>query len=66
MDPMGFSSIFFGTTSQWKDLISPWEADQDYQDAEMEPETAATTVPVVSSDGVLVGNFQSKDYPPEV
>ena len=48
-----------------EDLISPWEADRDYQDAEMEPETA-TTVPVVSSDGVLVGNFQSKDYPPEV
>ena len=38
----------------------PWEADGDYQDAEMEPETAATTVPVVSSDGVLVGNFPSQ------
>ena len=63
MDPTGFIQHLFWNNFPMEDLISPWEADRDYQDAEMEPETAATTVPVVSSDGVLVGNFPVKRLP---
>eukprot|EP00434_Breviolum_minutum_P025082 symbB.v1.2.022157.t1/scaffold1953.1/size126199/8 len=48
--------------SDWQDWKSS-QADRDYQDAEMEPETAATTVPVVSSDGEV---YQTSTEPPSI
>ena len=64
MDPMGFIQHLFWNNFPMEDLKNHQsEADRDYQDAEMELETAATTVPVVSSDGVLVGNFPVKRLP---